>query len=94
VRWGDERTFTTVELPEAVAFIGIPHNSIVSIGTYGCCQTQDEKRLMHLGVVEMLKVLHPQIVVVYGSMPKDVFCDFPYEPRFLRFDNWDKEHHA
>ena len=94
VRWGDERTFTTVELPEAVAFIGIPHNSIGSIGTYGCCQTQDEKRLMHLGVVEMLKVLHPQIVVIYGSMPKDVFCDLPYEPRFLRFDNWDKEHHA
>lgn len=72
----------------------IPHNSIVSIGTYGCCQTQDEKRLMHLGVVEMLKVLHPQIIVVYGSMPKDVFCDFPYEPRFLQFDNWDKERHA
>lgn len=24
----------------------------------------------------------------------DVFCDFPYEPRFLRFDNWDKERHA
>lgn len=49
---------------------------------------------MHLGVVEMLKVLQPQIVVVYGAMPKDVFCDLPYEPRFLRFDNWDKERHA
>ncbi|WP_073304133.1 DUF4417 domain-containing protein [Fibrobacter intestinalis] len=81
MRWGDERTFTTVELPEAVAFVGIPHHSIVSIGTYGCCQTQDEKRLMHLGVV-------------YGAMPKNVFCDLPNEPRFLRFDNWDKERHA
>lgn len=94
VRWGDERTFTTSELPEAIAFVGIPKNSIVSIGTYGCCQTQDEKRLMHLGVIEMLNILHPQIVVVYGSMPKDVFCNLPYDPRFIRFDNWDKEHHA
>ena len=94
VRWGDERTFTTVELPEAIAFVGIPHNSIVSIGTYGCCQTQDEKRLMHLGIIEMLKILRPLVVVVYGSMPKDVFSDLPYEPKFLRFDNWDKEHHS
>ena len=91
VRWGDERTFTTIELPEAVAFVGIPHDSIVSIGTYGCCQTQDEKRLMHLGVIEMLKILKPQIVVVYGAMPRDVFCELPSESKFLRFDNWTKE---
>lgn len=93
VRWGDERTFTTVELPEPIAFAGIPHDSIVAIGTYGCCQTQDEKRLMHLGIIEMLKVLHPVVVVVYGPMQKDVFCDLPYEPKFIRFDNWDKEQH-
>ena len=35
VRWGDERSYTTVELPEKFAFLGVPKNSIVSIGTYG-----------------------------------------------------------
>ena len=49
---------------------------------------------MHLGVIEMLKVLHPVVVVVYGPMQKDVFCDLPYEPKFVRFDNWDKEQHS
>lgn len=93
VRWGDERTFTTIELPEPVAFIGIPHDSIVAIGTYGCCKTKDEKRLMHLGVIEMLKFLAPKIVIVYGSMPSDVFCDLPGNVRFLHFDNWTKETH-
>ena len=93
VRWGDERTFTTIELPEPVAFIGIPHDSIVAIGTYGCCKTKDEKRLMHLGVVEMQKFLTPKIVIVYGSMPSDVFCDLPGNVEFLRFDNWTKETH-
>lgn len=91
VRWGDERTFTTIELPEAVAFVGIPRDSIVSVGTYGCSQTRDEKRLLHLGFIEMLNVLRPRVVVVYGSMPRDVFCEFPYEPKFLQFENWDAE---
>ena len=46
---------------------------------------------MHLGVIEMLKILKPQIVVVYGAMPRDVFCELPSESKFLRFDNWTKE---
>ncbi len=50
---------------------------------------------MHLGVVEMIKNLHPKIVVVYGSMPPDVFfCNLPGNVKFLRFDNWMKETHS
>lgn len=94
VRWGDERTFTTIELPEPIAFVGIPRSSIVSISTYGCCQTRDEKNLMHRGFLALLNFLHPVVVIVYGAMPKDVFFDFPYEPKILRFDNWGKERHA
>lgn len=94
VRWGDERTFTTVKFSEAISFAGIPHGSIVSVGTYGCCQTQDEKRLMHLGLIAMLSTIRPAIVIVYGSMPRDVFCELPYDPRFVQFDNWTKEKHS
>lgn len=94
VRWGDERTFSTVKFPEAISFVGIPHGSIVSVGTYGCCQTQEEKRLMHLGMIAMLSEIHPTIVIVYGSMPQDVFCEFPYEPKFIQFANWTKETHS
>lgn len=35
VRWSDERTFTTIELTEKISFVGLPRNSIVSVGTYG-----------------------------------------------------------
>ena len=45
---------------------------------------------MHLGVIEMLKILKPQIVVVYGAMPRDVFCELPSESKFLRFYNCTK----
>ena len=31
VRWGDERSYTTCELPEKFAFLGVPKHSIVSI---------------------------------------------------------------
>lgn len=41
VRWGDERSYTTCELPEKFAFLGIEKHSIVSIGTYGCIQGKD-----------------------------------------------------
>ena len=43
IRWGDERSFTTVELPEKFAFLGAPKNSIVSIGTYGCIKSRENK---------------------------------------------------
>ena len=32
IRWGDERSYTTIELPEKFAFLGVPKHSIVSIG--------------------------------------------------------------
>ena len=43
VRWSDERSYTTTELPEKFAFIGLPKNSILSIGTYGCIQGKNNK---------------------------------------------------
>ena len=43
IRWGDERSFTTIELPEKFSFLGAPKNSIISIGTYGCIQSRENK---------------------------------------------------
>ncbi|MBP3197574.1 MAG: DUF4417 domain-containing protein, partial [Butyrivibrio sp.] len=43
IRWGDERSYTTCVLPEKFAFTGIPKDSIVSIGTYGCIQSRENK---------------------------------------------------
>lgn len=54
VRWGDERSYTTVELPEKFAFLGVPKNSIVSIGTYGCIKSRVNKQYFVEGLSAML----------------------------------------
>ena len=73
IRWGDERTYTTVELPEKIAFLGAPKHSILSVGTYGCVKTTESKRYFREGLVAMLDELEPEVVLVYGSMPKQIF---------------------
>ncbi len=75
VRWGDERTYTTEVFPEPLAFKGFEKHSIVSIGSYGLVKTSEEKKHFKAGLEAMLQYLEPEVVLVYGSMPKDVFSD-------------------
>lgn len=88
VRWSDERTFTTVELPEKVAFVGIPKQSIVSIGTYGCMKNKVNREYFKNGLIAMLNELEPKVVIVYGSMPKSVFSDLKERTQFILFPDW------
>ena len=73
VRWGDERSYTTCVLPEKFAFLGLPKHSIYSIGTYGACQSKEERFHLREGLISMLDELQPEVVLVYGAMPKSVF---------------------
>ena len=43
VRWGSRDTYTTDVLPEPIAFVGIPRNSIIVVSTYGCIKSKDDK---------------------------------------------------
>lgn len=88
VRWGDERSYTTSELPEKFAFLGIPKNSIVSIGTYGCIQSKINKYYFKEGLKAMLEELQPKIVLVYGSMPDSIFNEFKNLTQFIQYDDW------
>jgi len=88
VRWGDERSYTTCVLPEKFAFLGIPKHSIVSVGTYGCIQSKENKHYFREGLREMLKELEPEIVLVYGAMPEEVFGEFKDKTRFIQFPDW------
>lgn len=87
-RWGDERSFTNCELPEKFAFLGIPKHSIVSIGTYGCNQGKEEKRLLRKGLKAMIEEIQPRCVIVYGSMSDIVFKDLKNKTEFIQFDDW------
>jgi len=88
VRWGDERTYTTTVLPEKVAFLGLPRNSILSIGTYGCCKTVEEIYHLRNGLVAMLDELSPEIVLVYGAMPDTIFRDLQCRTHFINYPDW------
>lgn len=88
IRWGDERSYTTCELPEKFAFLGAPRRSIVSVGTYGCIRGAENRYYFKAGLDAMLQELEPQVVLVYGSMPDDIFGDYINSTRFVQYDDW------
>lgn len=88
VRWGDERSFTTCELPEKFAFLGVPRQSIVSVGTYGCIRGSENRYYFQAGLDAMLQELDPKVVLVYGQMPYDVFKGYLSYSHFVQYDDW------
>lgn len=85
VRWGDERSYTTEYLPEKFAFLGLPKHSIISIGTYGCIATKEDKFYFKQGLTAMLDTLKPEIILVYGRMPDCIFSEFKSQYHFKQY---------
>ncbi len=88
IRWGDERTYTDELFGEKVAFQGVDKHSIVSVGTYGQIQSSESKRYFREGLMEMLKELEPEVVLVYGSMNDYIFNDLKDKTQFVQFPDW------
>lgn len=88
IRWGDERSYTTIALPEKFAFLGVPKHSIVSISTYGCIRGQENKHFFREGLRAMLNDLKPEVVLVYGAMPPSVFDEFKHTTKFVNYPDW------
>ncbi len=94
IRWGDERSYTTCELPEKFAFLGVPKHSIVSIGTYGCIKGSENKYYFKAGLDAMLQELEPKVVLVYGAMPDSIFGDYLHSTHFVQYDDWTRSKKA
>lgn len=88
IRWGDERSYTTIELTEKFAFLGVPKHSIVSIGTYGCIKSKENKIYFAEGLETMLEELEPEIVLVYGGMPDSIFAKVKDRAKFVHYPDW------
>jgi len=88
IRWGDERTFTTIIFPEPPAFLGVEKRSTVIIGTYGCSRFKEDKTFLRQDLIAMLDYLEPYQVIVYGGMPKDVFGDLMDRAKFIHYDDY------
>jgi hypothetical protein len=88
VRWGDERTYTNIHFDIPPTFAGIPKNSIVSIGTYGCCQKREDKYHLEAFLESMLEYLMPSDVVVYGSFNKRYMQIYEKYTNFHIIPDW------
>lgn len=61
VRWGTSETFR-------YCFEGVPKNSVVAIGTCGGNPRRiDDRNRFEIGLEEMIKILYPHTIIIYGS---------------------------
>lgn len=88
VRWGDERTYSHQLFGFSPAFLGIPRNSVVSIGTYGCSKKQKDKYYLEAGLEAMLTDLTPRVVIVYGSYDPRIFSKYEAYTKFHHLPDW------
>lgn len=93
-RWGDERTYSKDFFGFAPAFSGLPHNSVLSIGTYGCSKKKEDKYYLEAGLVAMLTELTPKVVVVYGSCNPKIFNKYEKYTQFIHIPNWTTYKHT
>lgn len=90
IRWGDERTYTRCfgESEVPLAFAGVEKHSIVSVGSYGCMRNRDNRFYFSEGLTAMINELEPKVVLVYGSMPDDIFGPHKGRTHFINFPDW------
>ena len=69
VRFSDERSYE-------FCFSGIEKNSTVSVGTHGCIKKKVDKYYYKKGLEEMVNVLHPKTIIVYGAAPDYLFQEY------------------
>lgn len=93
-RWGDERTYSKDTFGFAPAFSGLPHNGILSIGTYGCSKKKEDKYYLEAGLDAMLIELTPKIVLVYGSCNTKIFGKYERYTQFIHIPDWTTYKHS
>ncbi|MBQ9046676.1 MAG: DUF4417 domain-containing protein [Solobacterium sp.] len=60
-RWADSASYE-------FCFEGISVGSIVAVSSYGCAKSFDDRKLFDLGLEEMIKRIHPETIIFYGSV--------------------------
>ena len=88
VRWGDERSYESKQGEKPLAFAGIPTHTIVTIGTYGCSKTAEDRYYLQAGLDAMLITIEPLAVIVYGSMSHKIFEPYIKATDFYHIPDW------
>ena len=85
LRWGDERSFN-------FAFQGIPKHQICAIGTYGQIRDKEKRYLFESGLEVALSKVEPCEILVYGTMPRDIFGPYERYIPFYRYPSWREQY--
>jgi hypothetical protein len=84
VRWTDEESFE-------FCFDGIPQGSVVAVGTLGCAGKISDRMMSSKGFEEMLKRIHPRMVIIYGPFFKEIIDIIDsYSQPVIQFDATNK----
>ena len=88
VRWGDERSFSTTELPEPFALLGVHEGSAIGIGPYGCIKSHADQDIFREGLAAAIERIHPSVILSYGSRPDRIFEEFESMTEFVFYEDW------
>jgi hypothetical protein len=70
-------------------FLGLPKNSVISIGTHGCIKSRDDQEMHYRGLNETIKQLSPSAIVIYGALPN--WMEYPlkyHKIHYVHFNSW------
>lgn len=81
VTWGDKESFD-------FCFLGIPKHSVVAISGMGS-KKKSTKEAYKLGFIEMLKVLEPKALIIYGGLNSELE-EYINIPTFRYKTYWEK----
>ena len=88
IRWGDERSFTTMELPESFALLGAYEGSVIVVGPYGCVKSHADQDVFRAGLIAAIECIHPRMVFSYGPHPDRIFGGLETMAEFVFHEDW------
>lgn len=80
VRWTDERSYE-------FAFLGVSKGSVVAISTFGSMKESFLKDYFKKGLVEMINIIEPKVMVIYGCIPDDIRQLIPTCVKIINFES-------
>ena len=66
----------------------IPKNSTIAIGTHGFMKEMREKYEWYCFLDEVISIIHPQNIVVYGTLSSKIFDDFKKSTNIICYPSW------
>lgn len=79
IRWTDKRSYR-------FCFAGLRNNRIIAVSTLGCLRSNADKQLFIPGLEELIKRIHPEYIILYGSLSNDIKHLFDrYKQKYVFF---------